>query len=102
MTDNLENTYYKKYLKYKAKYLDLVKRMRGGKNRNANYSACPEYKDQPHKDRPSYDKEIYTCEENKIKKRDGQECKTKMIGSECSSGSTCLKQNNNFTCQKTN
>ena len=30
MTDSLENIYYKKYLKYKAKYLDLVERMRGG------------------------------------------------------------------------
>jgi hypothetical protein len=29
MTDSLENTYYKKYLKYKAKYLDLAERMRG-------------------------------------------------------------------------
>ena len=91
MTDNLENLYYKKYIKYKAKYLDLVERMRGGV-KDKNYSRCKKYDLQPFKDQPSYNIKTHICENGEIKKKDNIPCKTQLFGSECKSGSECLNK----------
>jgi hypothetical protein len=95
MTDNLENTYYKKYLKYKAKYLDLVERMRGGGE--CHGLVCGKICYIPEKK--------YVCEKSLFgkmigKKKENVECKEKKFGSECKKGLKCLKQKDTFTCQK--
>jgi hypothetical protein len=95
MTDNLENTYYKKYLKYKAKYLDLVEQMRGGEG-------CPGLECDKLCYRPA---ENYVCEKSLFgkmigKKQEDVECKKKKFGSECKKGLKCLKKDDKFTCQK--